>query len=180
MGMSYAGMVVTTSDRAQRPSLAQPGSREWVTIIQGVNVLRWAIPPSTILAAQYHLANWYSECDLPADWHIATTENGWTMNDIGLDWVKHFDQHTESRTLGVYRLLILNGHESHHSTQFELYCKEHNILTLSIPSHTSHRRSILSASSGFHRVAQHKRQRPVVGLAYQPIRRSSLQHRQRS
>ncbi|KAL2132430.1 hypothetical protein VTI74DRAFT_3799 [Chaetomium olivicolor] len=27
-------------------------------------------------AAQYHLANWYAECNLPANWRIATTENG--------------------------------------------------------------------------------------------------------
>ena len=45
-------------------------------MIQGVNALGWAIPPFIILAAQYHLANWYTEYDLLADWRIATTDNG--------------------------------------------------------------------------------------------------------
>jgi hypothetical protein len=96
------------------------------------------IPPFIILAAQYHLANWYTESKLPADWMITTTDNGWTTNEVGLDWIKHFDKHTASRTKGTHRLLILNGHESHHFTIFELYCKEHNIITLCMPSHSSY------------------------------------------
>jgi len=131
-------MVITTSDGRGRAKLAQPGNREWATVIQGVSALGWAIPPFIILAAQYHLANWYRECNLPADWRIATTDNGWTTNDVGLDWIKHFDHHTARRTQGTYRLLILDGHESHHSTQFELYCQKHNIITLCMPPHSSY------------------------------------------
>ena len=91
-------------------------------MIQGVNALGWTIPPFIILATQYHLANWYTECDLPADWRIATTDNGWTTNAVGLDWIKHFDYYTAPRTKGKYRLLILDGYESYYSTEFELYC----------------------------------------------------------
>ena len=138
MGMIFAGMVVTTSDGRTRAKLAQPGNREWSTVIQGVNARGWAIPPFIILAAQHYLANWYQECDLPADWRIATTDNGWTTNEVGLDWIKHFDYHTAPRTKGTYRLLILDGHESHHSTEFELYCQQHNIITICMPAHSSH------------------------------------------
>lgn len=97
-----------------------------------------AIPPFIVLAAQYHLENWYQECDLPADWRITTTDNGWTNNESGLDWINSFDYHTASRTKGIYRLLVLNGHESHHSIQFELHCKEHRIMTVCTPPHSSH------------------------------------------
>jgi hypothetical protein len=138
MGIISTTMVVTTSEGRSRAKLAQPGNREWATVIQGVNAQGWAIPPFIILAGQYHLSNWYTECDLPADWVLATTENGWTTNERGLEWIKHFDNHTTSRTKGPYRLLILDGHESHHSTEFELYCQEHNIVTLCMPPHSSH------------------------------------------
>ncbi|KAJ3453223.1 hypothetical protein MRS44_018878 [Fusarium solani] len=57
MGMIFACMVVTTSDGRSKDKLAQPGNREWATVIQGVNAQGWAIPPF-ILAARYHLANW--------------------------------------------------------------------------------------------------------------------------
>jgi hypothetical protein len=138
MGIIFPGMVVTTSDSCGKAKLAQPGNREWATVIQGVNSTGWAIPPFIILAAQYHLANWYTECNLPADWVITTTDNGWTTNEVGLDWIKHFNQYTAPRTKGKYRLLILDGHESHHSTEFELYCQKHNIITLCMPPHSSH------------------------------------------
>jgi hypothetical protein len=107
-------------------------------VIQGINALGWALPPFIILVAQYHLANWYRECNLPPDWRIETTDNGWTTNAAGLNWIKHFDYHTTPRTKGRYRLLILDGHESHHSTDFELYCQDHNIITLCMPPHSSH------------------------------------------
>lgn len=58
-GVIFAGMVVTTLDSRTRVKLAQPGNREWATVIQSVNALGWAIPPFIILAAQRHLANWY-------------------------------------------------------------------------------------------------------------------------
>ncbi|KAL2014897.1 hypothetical protein VTK56DRAFT_7150 [Thermocarpiscus australiensis] len=138
MGIISAGMVVTTSDGFSKAKLAQPGNREWATVIQGVNALGWAIPPFIILAAQYHLANWYTECNLPIDWRITTTENGWTTNAVGLDWIKHFDHYTAPRAKGKYRLLILDGHESHHSTEFESYCRQNNIVTLCMPPHSSH------------------------------------------
>jgi tRNA(Phe) wybutosine-synthesizing methylase Tyw3 len=69
---------------------------------------------------------------------IGVTENGWTTNEKGMDWIQHFEKHTKSRSIGTYRLLVLDGHESHHSDAFEEYCKEHNIVTLCMPAHSSH------------------------------------------
>lgn len=138
MGVISSTMVVTTSDRHSRASLAQPGNREWATVIQGVNARGWTIPPFVILKGQYHLANWYTECDLPGNWVLATTQNGWTTNERGVEWIKHFNHHTESRKVGTHRLLILDGHESHHSVEFELYCEKHKIVTLCMPPHASH------------------------------------------
>ena len=40
--------------------------------------------------------------------------------------------------MGVYRLLILDGHESHLNQDFKDYCLENKILTLCMPSHSSH------------------------------------------
>jgi hypothetical protein len=69
---------------------------------------------------------------------IATTKNGWTDNETGLLWLKHFNQHTVRRSNGAYRLLIIDGHESHHSVAFEDFCKENKIITLCMPPHSSH------------------------------------------
>ncbi|KAK1838267.1 hypothetical protein CCHR01_19109 [Colletotrichum chrysophilum] len=38
----------------------------------------------------------------------------------------------------VYRILVVNSYESHVSSDFEEYCKENKIITLCLPSHSSH------------------------------------------
>jgi hypothetical protein len=138
MGVISTTMVVTSSERRGKPNLAQPGDREWVSVIQSINSRGEAIPPFIIVAGQYHLANWYEDSALPKDWVISTTHNGWTTNEKAVDWIQHFEKHTQPQTRGAYRLLILDGHESHHSTAFELFCKDHKIITLCMPSHSSH------------------------------------------
>ncbi|KAL0940508.1 transposase [Colletotrichum truncatum] len=115
-----------------------PGNREWVTVIQAINSQGESIPPYIIVAGQYHLSSWYIETSLPGDWAIATSENGWTTNERGIDWIRHFDIYTKPRTSGKYRLLVVDGHESHHSAAFELFCQENNIITLCMPAHSSH------------------------------------------
>jgi hypothetical protein len=77
------------------------------------------------------------ERNLPSTWRIATTDNGWTTNAVGLDWVKHSDYHIAARTKGTYRLLILDGHQSHHSTEFELYCQHRRARSLHNPKEFS-------------------------------------------
>ena len=138
MGIIAAAMVVTGAERRGKPKIAQPGNREWVTVIQGVNSQGWAIAPFLVVAGRNHVANWYQDSDLPKDWVISLSDNGWTNNEIGLEWIKHFDRHTKLRTIGQYRLLIIDGHESHHSADFECFCKDNNILTLCMPPHSSH------------------------------------------
>jgi hypothetical protein len=138
MGVIASGMVVTGTERRGRPKSVQSGSREWITVIQAINAEGWAIPPFIIGAGQYHLANWYRESNLPGEWAVATSQNGWTDNEIGLEWLKHFDRCTANRSTSRYRLLILNGHESHHSVDFERYCKEKEIITLCMPPPSPH------------------------------------------
>ena len=76
MGQITVSMVVTSSDRRGKPKLAQPGNREWATVIQGVNSQGWTVPPYIIVKGQYHLFSWYKNDALPRDWRIAISLNG--------------------------------------------------------------------------------------------------------
>jgi hypothetical protein len=136
MGVASTSKVVTSSDTIGRATVIQPGDREWVTAIEAVNASGWRLPPFLILKGKLHQASWYK--DLPPDWVVGVSDNGWTTNQLGLEWLKHFNRHTESVTTGAYRLLILDGHESHATPEFDQYCKDHKIITLCMPPHTSH------------------------------------------
>ena len=138
MGMICGQMVVTRADRRGRSKSIQPGNREWATAIACISGNGFAVPPFLVVQGKYHLASWYTEGGLPDSWSITTTSNGWTDNQTGLEWVQHFDKHTKSRTTGAYRMLILDGHESHVSAPFEEFCRENKIVSICLPPHSSH------------------------------------------
>jgi hypothetical protein len=99
-----------------------------------------------ILQSKVHLSNWYEHYEIPPDWVIAISPNGWTSDQLGwtsdqlgLTWLKEvFEPFTRSKTTEKYRLLILDGHDSHATPEFDQYCKEKLPITLCMPAHSSH------------------------------------------
>jgi hypothetical protein len=87
MGVITTAKVITGSERSARPVSIQPGNREWVTAIECVCASGWSLPPVIIFEGKVHQSTWYSK-DLPLDWTIAVSENGWTDNELGLTWLK--------------------------------------------------------------------------------------------
>jgi len=49
-----------------------------------------------------------------------------------------FDKHTKACTAGRYCLLILDGHSSHTSAEFDQFCTENMIIPLYLPPYSSH------------------------------------------
>jgi hypothetical protein len=137
MGMAATAKVVTASERRTRPKSVQPGNREWVTAIEAINAKGWSIPPFIIFSGQYHLGAWFSD-EIPGDWRINLSDNGWTTNELGFEWLQHFEAHTKDRKVSGYRLLVIDGHESYNSLKFQDFCKANNIITLCMPPHSSH------------------------------------------
>jgi len=108
-----------------------------VTVIESINSTGWILPPLIIFKGQLHQLSWY-ESLLP-DWMVGVSENGWTTDELGLIWLKKlFGPFTEGRKVGRYRLLILDGHRSHVTAEFDRYCTEHDIIVLCMPPHSSH------------------------------------------
>ena len=62
------------------------------------------------------------------------------MNDqLGFDWLQFmFKSNIKDCTKDIYQLLILNRHNSHFTSQFNLFCTEHKIIPICIPLHSSH------------------------------------------
>jgi hypothetical protein len=139
MGVISTAKVISGSQRA-RPVSIQPGNREWVTAIECVRATGESIPPMIIFKGKMHLSTWYAaELGIPSNWTIGVSDNGWTTDTLGLTWLTEvFEKHTKDRTIGKYRLLILDGHGSHGTPEFDLFCREHSIVTLCMPPHSSH------------------------------------------
>ncbi|KAJ6260168.1 hypothetical protein Dda_4391 [Drechslerella dactyloides] len=95
------------------------------------------------LAGQYHLASWYTSTQATKQTGVVVRfqrqRPGRTTNEARLySGLEHFNEFTARRCKSDYRLLVLDGHESHHSAAFELYCQEHKIITVCMPPHSSH------------------------------------------
>src|SRR5436305_1574197 len=102
-----------------------------VTSIETVNAMGWALPPFIIFKGKEKQLGWFEgNAHIPGQ-RIETSDNGWTTDDIGIDWFQnHFIPHTSGRTKGKYRMLILDGHGSHKTAQFDEICTQTNIITV--------------------------------------------------
>jgi hypothetical protein len=131
-------MVITGTEKRQAPKSIQPGNTEWVTAIVAANARGWPIPPFIILKGAQQYDTWHQSIADRPQWVLSISEKGWTSIEHGFKWLKHFDKHTKASTTGAYRLLIMDGHDSHNSIEFRDYCKERNIITLCMPPHSSY------------------------------------------
>lgn len=100
MGLILSQKVVTRAEYYGRRSILQPGNREWVTTIEAICADGYSLPPCVIFAGKVYIAGWF-ESNLPSNWRIEVSNNGWTTDEIGLRWLeKHFIPHTNSRVQG--------------------------------------------------------------------------------
>lgn len=85
----------------------QPGQRESATVIECIG--HQIPPPMIIFKGNAHMLGWFHHQQLiPPNWAFAVTKNGWTNQDIGLDWLKRcFEPHTRPQNANQKRLLLL-------------------------------------------------------------------------
>jgi hypothetical protein len=128
------------------------GSREWISIIACVSAIGDRLPPTLIYKGVSGdlQTTWIQDFD-PARHkaNFVTSENGWTSNEIGFEWLKEIyePQTRETCSNGLRkRLLIVDGHSSHVNRRFIDFCGDHGIVLLIFPPHTTHRLQPLDVS----------------------------------
>lgn len=135
MGINSTQRVITSAEYHGRRGVLQPGNREWVTVIECIGASGVALPPYLIFKEKVFLERWLSK---PPLWSVNKSSNGWTSNEIGIDWLrKHLLSYLRKRK-GKYVLLILDGHSSHLTPAFDKICEENDIISLCMPAHASH------------------------------------------
>lgn len=71
---------------------------------------------------------------------ISHSPKGWTDQELGLIWLKwDFHPTTAKRNISKgYRLLILDGHNSHTTYELCAFAEKHRIIIICLPPHTTH------------------------------------------
>ena len=120
MGMIAIYKVVTSFQRAGQPSLVQPGNWEWITVIECICSNGEVLPSTLIFKGKTYLKAWYEGQSVPPIWRFEVSNNGWTTDKIGLRWLqKHFIFLIRGKLVGRYSLLVLDGHGSHLTPEFD-------------------------------------------------------------
>lgn len=138
MGLTATAKVITRADTgSRRCPLLQPGNREWVTAIESTGASGFSLPPMVIFKGKVFVESWADM--IPDTWFLQKSKNGWTSDEIGLEWLqKVFLPSTFSRTKGKFRLLILDGHGSHLTPKFDEICYQNDVIPICMPPHSSH------------------------------------------
>lgn len=117
--------VVTSGERGQT-----------TTVICSFNAAGGYIPPMFIYARQRMAPT--LEVNGPPGALYNCSKNGWSNEELFIEWLKHFQKHANpSENEPV--LLILDNHGSHITLEAYVFCKNNFITMLSIPPHSSHR-----------------------------------------
>jgi hypothetical protein len=116
---------------------ASPENRTSITIIEAVSAIGKATPPVLIIPGKVHMDSWYHE-SLHGTELILLSETGFINDTLAMEWLEHFILHTESTPNSELKLLLLDSHPSHHTPEFIIRAKEHNIHLYAFPSHLTH------------------------------------------
>jgi 4-hydroxybenzoate polyprenyltransferase len=138
-GQGENGLVVGSAQK-RFIQKKQPGSKAWTSFIECISATGVALCPIVMFKGKSVQQQWFPT-DLKdfKNWQFTATENGWTSNATALEWLqKVFIPQTAPRDLSEARLLILDGHGSHETTEFMWECYSNNIHLLFLPPHTSH------------------------------------------
>jgi hypothetical protein len=83
---------------------------------------------------------WFpTDLDPYKGWKFTAIANAWTNNEVAVEWLqKVFIPNIQPTDFSQKRLLLMDGHGSHITTEFMWQCFQNNILLLYLPPHCSH------------------------------------------
>ncbi|SYW81915.1 uncharacterized protein UHO2_00412 [Ustilago hordei] len=135
IGQSQCQYIIVPRENGKNQCFrSQPGNWETITVIECIGAQGTKPPPMVIFQGKKHMQGWYHNHTAAKDWVFATSQNGWTNNELALHWLKDcLDKHTKQRAQGKYQLLILDGHGSHITAEFIQQAWDSHIIFLFLP-----------------------------------------------
>ena len=117
MGQTVSDYVVF--DKFSGPPVApETGVSKWVSIIECMSY-RVVLKPYIIHIGKEPESGWFLPTNELPDWIWAFSPKGWTDNELAVDWLRRIFNPETSPNEKKHRILILDGHKSHISGEFQ-------------------------------------------------------------
>ena len=78
-------------------SLGSFFSHSSVTVMECVSADGSVLPPCIILKGKGFLEDWFMHSEMPETWLIATSQTGYTSDDLAFKWLHHFDEYSKRK-----------------------------------------------------------------------------------
>jgi hypothetical protein len=113
------------------------GDTEHISIVEAISAGCAVIAPLIIIKGVVVQARWFHDLK-EGDIAIGVSDSGYSNDLLSFQWLQHFNRLSKRTQQGTYRLLIMDGYDSHLTIQFVQYCEMENILLLRLPPHSTH------------------------------------------
>ena len=88
---------VITRFSEKNESLGSSFSCSSVTVMESVSADGSVHPPCIILKGKGFLEDWFTHSEMPETWLIATSQTGYTSDDLAFKWLHHFDEYSKRK-----------------------------------------------------------------------------------
>lgn len=136
IGCGRAHTIVTTKPQS-RQYLPDPENRIHISSIECISAGGFVLP-STIILPGVQITHNFIVPELSGEILLAMSESGYSNDEIQMEWIKHFNKYTKTRTKGTKRLLLCDGYNSHLEYDFIEYCWDEGIIPYAFLPHTTH------------------------------------------
>src|SRR5436190_17270869 len=124
---------------------SQDGSHEFISLL--ACIVQMAQTSLLLSYIKESHTTWLQDFNEGDEAYFASTANGWSCNELGLQWLqKVFHPHTKDKAGNRLCLLIVDGHSSHVNLKFIDWADQHRIIIMILPPHSTHRLQPLDVS----------------------------------
>lgn len=115
-----------------------PDNRKSVSIIEMINAAGdFPTPPLVIISGQEIMASWYNS-EQPEGTMIIPSSAGFTSDQIALEFLKHYIKHSNAGPEAEWKLMLMDNHGSHMTSEFRILANDHNIRPFTFIPHLTH------------------------------------------
>ena len=113
------------------------GDQEHVTIVEAISAGGVVIPPLIIIKGKVILHRWFADI-MDDDYLIGVSDSGYSNDVLFFQWLQHWEAMSKRTQRGEYRLLLLDGYDSHLTWTALQFCQQQKVIVVLLTPHTTH------------------------------------------